>query len=423
MKRVFLLFMLSLFFIFPFQVKAISNEEAEKKMNNYMRKALKKEGWKVFEGRNSGYVQIKVKIGTTSSSEFNKVYKMIKKVSAVVVGGNGNVVFGELETDGNKVYMVADEWPEAEMNNVLASDSWTCQFVSYSNTSSQKSAEIKIKNPKIELDTSNITAPKGSEINPDVVGTSGSITVPSKDADFWKYYSSGKPKCYYFKIDMSSKNITYARYKITPEKLVNEHLFFGNDTWADLSQTVQGDAKDKGLFCVSSKNYYALCNFLGSDIYGKTFTFEYTDETSCNTATSMQDQNASSQVGKENTQTVDPFPTQPPYEIYEEDINKLYDSTWSKKDGCAVLNNGKTIEVLKEILNYLRIAAVALLLILGSLDFAGAIMSDKDDAMKSAGNKFKKRLIATVIVFLVPALVNIVLFIADKNESICGLLS
>ena len=110
-------------------------------------------------------------------------------------------------------------------------------------------------------------------------------------------------------------------------------------------------------------------------------------------------------------------------EGYVPDINELYDPAWSKKDGCAILNDGKTIEVLKEILNYLRLAAVALLLILGSLDFAGAIMSDKDDAMKSAGNKFKKRLIATVIVFLVPALVNIVLFIADKNESICGLLS
>ena len=50
-------------------------------------------------------------------------------------------------------------------------------------------------------------------------------------------------------------------------------------------------------------------------------------------------------------------------------------------------------------------------------------MSDKDDAMKQAGNKFVKRLIAAVIVFLVPVLVNIVLFIADKTESVCGLLS
>ena len=104
------------------------------------------------------------------------------------------------------------------------------------------------------------------------------------------------------------------------------------------------------------------------------------------------------------------------------DISDLSDKSWSNEEGCTALKNGKTIEILRQILNYLQLAAVALLLVLGSLDFAGAIMSDKDDAMKQAGNKFVKRLIAAVIVFLVPVLVNIVLFIADKSESVCGLL-
>lgn len=104
------------------------------------------------------------------------------------------------------------------------------------------------------------------------------------------------------------------------------------------------------------------------------------------------------------------------------DISDLSDKSWSNEEGCTALKNGKTIEILRQILNYLQLAAVALLLVLGSLDFAGAVMSDKDDAMKQAGNKFIKRLIASVIVFLVPVLVNIVLFIADKSESVCGLL-
>ena len=105
-----------------------------------------------------------------------------------------------------------------------------------------------------------------------------------------------------------------------------------------------------------------------------------------------------------------------------QDISELYDSSWSREEGCVGLENSQTIKILRQILDYLRIAAVALLLVLGSLDFAGAVTSDKDDAMKQAGNKFIKRLLATVVVFLVPVLVNIILFIADKSETVCGIL-
>ena len=106
----------------------------------------------------------------------------------------------------------------------------------------------------------------------------------------------------------------------------------------------------------------------------------------------------------------------------DQDISELYDSSWSREEGCVGLENSQTIKILRQILDYLRIAAVALLLVLGSLDFAGAVTSDKDDAMKQAGNKFIKRLLATVVVFLVPVLVNIILFIADKSETVCGIL-
>ena len=107
--------------------------------------------------------------------------------------------------------------------------------------------------------------------------------------------------------------------------------------------------------------------------------------------------------------------------IYDEDFEVLYDRGWTQEDGCLLLQKGDTIGVLQKILNYLRIAAVALLLVLGSMDFAGAIMSSKEDAMKSAGNKFVKRLMACMIVFLVPVLVNLILYVANKSESFCGL--
>lgn len=116
----------------------------------------------------------------------------------------------------------------------------------------------------------------------------------------------------------------------------------------------------------------------------------------------------------ESAGRVDPDGIQDKYD----DVRDFEEGNIEYKEGCSILGN-ETMEVLQTILNYLRIGAVALLLVLGSLDFAGAVMSDKDDAMKSAGKKFKNRLIACVVVFLIPALVNIALFVVNKSDSVC----
>ncbi len=61
------------------------------------------------------------------------------------------------------------------------------------------------------------------------------------------------------------------------------------------------------------------------------------------------------------------------------------------------------------ILTVIQIAVPILLIIMGSLDLAKAVMAGKDDEIKKAQGTFVKRAIAAVIVFFVPVVVKLVL--------------
>lgn len=95
----------------------------------------------------------------------------------------------------------------------------------------------------------------------------------------------------------------------------------------------------------------------------------------------------------------------------------------TREDLCSLLE-GDAIEFAKKIVGYLQLGTILLVLILGIMDFAGAIGSDKDGAFKTAGVKFLKRLVAAALVLLVPAILGIILsFIGvanDCNVSIFG---
>lgn len=64
-------------------------------------------------------------------------------------------------------------------------------------------------------------------------------------------------------------------------------------------------------------------------------------------------------------------------------------------------------------LQYIRIIVPILIIVLGMLDFGKAVLAGKEDNMKKAQSTFIKRLIAGVIVFFVPLLVDLVMDLAD----------
>ena len=65
-------------------------------------------------------------------------------------------------------------------------------------------------------------------------------------------------------------------------------------------------------------------------------------------------------------------------------------------------------------LKLIRWGGLVLMIVLGTLDFVKASAADDQDAIKKAGQNFIKRLIAVIILFLLPILVELILFIAGK---------
>ena len=88
-------------------------------------------------------------------------------------------------------------------------------------------------------------------------------------------------------------------------------------------------------------------------------------------------------------------------------------------DPCDVIDKeGSLYKILKQIINYTQIGTIFIVILLSGLDFIGAISSGDDDAVKKALGKTKNRIIALVLVFLVPAIVNLLLTIV--NVGACG---
>lgn len=68
---------------------------------------------------------------------------------------------------------------------------------------------------------------------------------------------------------------------------------------------------------------------------------------------------------------------------------------------------------INRILLYVRIIVPILIILLGSLDMAKAVIAAKEDDMKKAQTQFIKRLIAGLVVFLIPVFVDIIMGLAD----------
>jgi len=76
--------------------------------------------------------------------------------------------------------------------------------------------------------------------------------------------------------------------------------------------------------------------------------------------------------------------------------------------GCDVIPD-EIRNWIKSTLNLVKYVALALVIVLGILDFIKAAASGEADQMKKSGSSFLKRIIAVVILFLLPVIVELVL--------------
>ena len=82
--------------------------------------------------------------------------------------------------------------------------------------------------------------------------------------------------------------------------------------------------------------------------------------------------------------------------------------------------------LVNQVLTYVRIIVPIIIILLGSLDFAKAVVVGKEDEIKKIQKQFIIRIVAGVLVFFAPAIVNIIMKLADivwegLGYSSCGI--
>lgn len=106
---------------------------------------------------------------------------------------------------------------------------------------------------------------------------------------------------------------------------------------------------------------------------------------------------------------------------FDEFYNKLVEEgiISNLASGCGFVTENLK-DFLNEILNYIKIGGPIIAIILGMIDFVKVLSSnDPDKDMQNAGKRFKVRIIAAALLFLIPVLLSTVLniFIGDKLEN------
>ncbi len=66
------------------------------------------------------------------------------------------------------------------------------------------------------------------------------------------------------------------------------------------------------------------------------------------------------------------------------------------------------LDIVNTVFNWIQIGAPILLIIFGALDFGKAVINNDQDALKKATSNFTKRAIATVAIFFLPMIINLI---------------
>ena len=87
---------------------------------------------------------------------------------------------------------------------------------------------------------------------------------------------------------------------------------------------------------------------------------------------------------------------------------------------CKDIINGEIQDIINTYMTWIRILVPIALIIFGILDFGRAVFASKEDDMKKAQETFTKRLIVGVIIFFVPTLVNLIIYLINESSGLFG---
>ncbi len=84
-----------------------------------------------------------------------------------------------------------------------------------------------------------------------------------------------------------------------------------------------------------------------------------------------------------------------------------------KKSDGTVVKPPSLAYMINSVLKYVRILVPILIILLGTLDLAKAVIASDEEKMRKAQKDFLKRIILGVIIFFIPTLINLIMNVAD----------
>ena len=103
---------------------------------------------------------------------------------------------------------------------------------------------------------------------------------------------------------------------------------------------------------------------------------------------------------------------------FDNTVEVDYLSGQSDHASCNGLFTQDGLDMIKEVLNWIRIIGPILLILLVALDFSSAVLSQDNDALGKAQKKVIPRLIGTALLFFVPTIVRAILGLEGVNDSL-----
>lgn len=104
------------------------------------------------------------------------------------------------------------------------------------------------------------------------------------------------------------------------------------------------------------------------------------------------------------------------YKKYNEYVEKIDEISDENMDLSGCIIDEGTQSIIDWIMNLIRFGGVVLLIVLGMLDFVKAAASGEQEEMKKSKSKFVKRLIACVVLFFIPIIVNILVGLVNLGS-------
>lgn len=107
-----------------------------------------------------------------------------------------------------------------------------------------------------------------------------------------------------------------------------------------------------------------------------------------------------------------------------EDINETKEEISECQSVFGDVNDENSVAwLLQKLLDYIKILGPTIAIVMGSVDFAKAIISSDEENMKKTQKRFMNRLIAAILLFFIPILVSLLLgfFGITTNNATCGL--